>query len=36
MSIKVSLDDAKLKHLLTHTGAEVQRYVADGMNYGIH
>lgn len=36
MSVKVTLDDAKLKHLITHTGAEAQRYVADGVDYGIH
>ena len=31
----VTLDKAKLTHLLTHTGAQVQRYVADGVNYGL-
>lgn len=35
MAVHVTLDDAKLKQLITHTGAEVQRYVADGVDYGI-
>lgn len=34
MAVHVTLDDAKLKQLITHTGAEVQRYVADGVHYG--
>ena len=36
MAIHVSLEDAKLQHLITHTGAKHQRYVADGVNYGVH
>ncbi len=35
MAVHVTLDDAKLKQLITHTAAEVQRYVADGVDYGI-
>jgi len=35
MAIHVSLDDAKLQHFITHTGAKHQRYVADGVKYGI-
>ena len=35
MAVHVTLDDAKLKQLITHTGAEVQRYVADGVSYGV-
>lgn len=35
MAVHVTLDDAKLKQLITHTGAEHQRYVADGVDYGI-
>jgi hypothetical protein len=35
MAVKVALDDAALKHLITHTGARVQRYVHDGTNYGV-
>ena len=36
MAIKVTREDAKLKHMITHTGAKVQRYVADNTSYGIH
>lgn len=36
MAVKVTLDDAKLQQLITHTGGDVTRYVADGMEYGIH
>jgi hypothetical protein len=36
MATRVALDKAKLTHLLTHTGAQVQRYVSDGTEYGIY
>lgn len=37
MAIKVSLEMARLQHLIGHTGtADVVRYVADGVEYGIH
>jgi hypothetical protein len=36
MSIKVTLDEAKLRAFISATGAETVRYVADGVEYGIY
>lgn len=36
MSVKVTLEKAKLRHLITNTGADIERFVADGVEYGIH
>jgi len=36
MSVKVTLDAAKLKHLVANTGADIERFVADGVEYGIY
>jgi len=36
MAVHISLDDAKLKALISATGAETALYVADGVKYGIH
>ena len=36
MAIKVTLDKAKLQWFISATGADVVRYVADGVEYGIY
>ena len=36
MAVHVSLDMAKLQAFISATGAQTVRYVADGVEYGVH
>jgi len=36
MPVKVTVDRAGLDSLIAHTGGKVERYVADGVEYGIY